>query len=67
VYPDRVLAAGSPSAEVALILGAGLALLPIFLGVVLPAVWFKDEQRRRDARAVLEQLVDALPTRSRRR
>jgi hypothetical protein len=31
-----------------------------FAGVVLPAVFFNDELRRRDARAVLQQLLDAL-------
>jgi hypothetical protein len=62
----RVLTAGSLDAGAALILGAGLATVPIVLGVVLPAVWFRDERRRGDARAVLEQLVDVLRTRSRR-
>jgi hypothetical protein len=63
----RVLTAAGPlDVGAALVLGAGLATLPIILGVVLPAVWFKDERRRGDARAVLEQLVNVLRTRSRR-
>jgi hypothetical protein len=42
-------------------LGAAAAL-SVIVGVALPAVWFSDEQRRRDARAVLDQLL----TRTRR-
>jgi hypothetical protein len=33
-------------------------LLLVCLGVVLPAVWFGDAHRRRDARAVLQQLLN---------
>jgi hypothetical protein len=32
-------------------------LAAVFCGVVLPAVWMKDEKRRRDARAVLQMLL----------
>jgi hypothetical protein len=31
--------------------------LLLYLGVILPAVWSKDEKRRRDARAVLQQIL----------
>lgn len=40
-----------------LLAGAGLTVLPIFLGVIVPAVWSRNSQRRRDAQAVLEQIV----------
>jgi hypothetical protein len=36
------------------------ALLLVYLGVILPAVWFRQPARRRDARAVLQQLLEYL-------
>jgi len=33
-------------------------LVLLYLGVILPAVWFGDAHRRRDARAVLQQLLN---------
>jgi hypothetical protein len=39
-----------------LVLAGVLALL--YLGVILPAVWLGDAHRRRDARAVLQQLLN---------
>lgn len=46
---------------------SGLVLVLIFAGVVWPAVWSRDQQRRRAAARVLRQLLDVLaPGRSRR-
>jgi hypothetical protein len=33
-------------------------LVLLYLDVILPAVWFGDAHRRRDARAVLQQLLN---------
>jgi hypothetical protein len=35
-------------------------LMLVYVGVVVPAVWFRQPARRRDARAVLRQLLTAL-------
>jgi hypothetical protein len=43
-------------AQMLVLVLAGVLLL-LCLGVVLPAVWFGDAHRRRDARAVLQQLL----------
>jgi Flp pilus assembly protein TadB len=42
----------------ALLLALIGVLVLVCLGVVLPAVWFGDAHRRRDARAVLQQLLN---------
>jgi hypothetical protein len=42
----------------ALVLALAGVLVLVCLGVVLPAVWFGDAHRRRDARAVLQQLLN---------
>jgi Flp pilus assembly protein TadB len=44
-------------AQLLMLVLAGVLLL-VCLGVVLPAVWFGDAHRRRDARAVLQQLLN---------
>jgi hypothetical protein len=38
-------------------IGAGLTILLVYLGVVLPAVWSTSPARRRDARCVLRLLI----------
>jgi hypothetical protein len=38
---------------------AGVFVL-LYLGLVLPAVWSADTHRRRDARAVLQQLLNLI-------
>jgi hypothetical protein len=37
--------------------GAGLTILLVYLGVILPAVWSTSPARRRDARRVLRLLI----------
>jgi hypothetical protein len=44
-------------AQLLVLLLAGVLVL-VCLGVVLPAIWFGDAHRRRDARAVLQQLLN---------
>lgn len=45
---------------------SGLVVVLLFLGVVWPAVWSRDRQRRKAAASVLHQLLDAFfPGRSR--
>lgn len=41
-------------------IGAGLTILLVFLGVILPAVWSTSPARRRDARRVLRLLISLL-------
>jgi hypothetical protein len=41
-----------------LVLVLASVLVLLCLGVVLPAVWLGDAHRRRDARAVLQQLLN---------
>lgn len=40
--------------------GAGLMVLLVYLGVILPAVWSTSPDRRRDARRVLRLLISLL-------
>lgn len=42
------------------LVGVVVLLGLVYAGVVVPAVWFRQPARRRDARAVLQQLLDAL-------
>jgi hypothetical protein len=51
---STVLAATQAQALVLVLAGV---LVLLCLGVVLPAVWLGDAHRRRDARAVLQQLL----------
>jgi hypothetical protein len=44
-------------AQVLVLVLVGVVVL-LCLGVVLPAVWLGDAHRRRDARAVLQQLLN---------
>lgn len=44
-------------ADYLLLATAGIFLL-LYLGVVVPAVFFTDAKRRRDARLVLQQVLD---------
>lgn len=39
--------------------GAGGVIVLLFLGVVCPAVWSRDRQRRKDAAKILRELLDA--------
>ena len=55
VTASTILAA--THAQLLMLVLAGVLLL-VCLGVVLPAVWFGDAHRRRDARAVLQQLLN---------
>jgi len=55
VTASTVLAA--TQAQVLVLVLAGVLVL-LCLGVVLPAVWLGDAHRRRDARAVLQQLLN---------
>lgn len=52
-------AAHKPAVLVAVVALMVLVVL-VYLGVIMPAVWFRQPTRRRDARAVLQQLLDAL-------
>jgi Flp pilus assembly protein TadB len=52
--------AGRPVAGLAVVCIVALAVVLVYAGVVLPAVWFSHPVRRRDARAVLQQLLDAI-------
>ena len=56
VTASTVLAA--TQAQVLVLILAGVLVLLLCLGVVLPAVWLGDAHRRRDARAVLQQLLN---------
>ena len=55
IAASTVLAA--THAKVLVLALAGVLVL-VCLGVVLPAVWFGDAYRRRDARVVLQQLLN---------
>ena len=55
---------GSLSTAALVIAATGLTALPIFLGVVVPAIWSRNSQRRRDAQAVLEQIVALVRSRT---
>jgi len=57
VKPIDAALTGSLGTAALLLAGAGLTVLPIFLGVIVPAIWSRNSQRRRDAQAVLEQIV----------
>jgi hypothetical protein len=55
VTASTILAA--TNAQLLVLILAGVLVL-LYLGVILPAVWFGDAHRRRDARAVLQQLLN---------
>lgn len=55
VTASTILAAAH--AQLLVLVLAGVLVL-LCLGVILPAVWFGDAHRRRDARAVLQQLLN---------
>jgi hypothetical protein len=55
VTASTILAA--THAQLLVLVLAGVLVL-LYLGVILPAVWLGDAHRRRDARAVLQQLLN---------
>jgi hypothetical protein len=49
----------APTVDDLVLMTAGIFLL-LYVGVVLPAVFFRDAVRRRDARMVLQQILDLI-------
>jgi hypothetical protein len=64
VNPIEAAITGPLGTAALLMAAAGLTVLPIFLGVIVPAIWSRNSQRRRDAQAVLEQIVALVRTRT---